>query len=127
MTSPTFRMGSGPIGPAPTGHRGCLCITGPRGSWLSRSGARRARCDQAGDLRGPAVAAPLMVAELEALRAALPGYDLIITSHTPTWRFEAIRRHADRPGPWCVISSDPGDLWLHLAGRLRPPVTTRAP
>ena len=63
---------------------------------------------------------PWMVAELEALRAALPGYDVIITSHTPSWRFEAIRRHADRPGPWCVISSDPGDLWWHLAGRLRP-------
>ncbi len=70
---------------------------------------------------------PWMVAELEALRAALPGYDVIITSHTPTWRFEAIRRHADRPGPWCVISSDPGDLWWHLAGRLRPPVTARVP
>ncbi len=33
---------------------------------------------------------PWMVAELEALRAALPGYDVIITSHTPQ---PAIRGH----------------------------------
>ena len=33
-----------------------------------------------------------MLAELTALRAVLPGYDVIITSHSPTWRFEAIRR-----------------------------------
>jgi len=68
-----------------------------------------------------------MLAELEALRAALPGYDVIITSQSPTWRFEAIRRHADGPGPWCVISSDPADLWRHLAGRPRPVLTARAP
>lgn len=61
-----------------------------------------------------------MVAELDALRAALPGYDVIITSHSPAWRFEAIRRDDDAPGPWCVISSDPGDLWWELAGRIRP-------
>ena len=35
-----------------------------------------------------------MLAELDVLRAALPGYDVIITSHSPTWRFEAIRRGA---------------------------------
>ncbi len=62
-----------------------------------------------------------MLAELGALRAVLPGYDVIITSHSPTWRVEAIRRHAGAPGPWSVISSEPADLWWHLAGRLRPP------
>jgi len=66
-----------------------------------------------------------MLAELEALRAALPGYDVIITSHSPTWRFEATRRDADGPGPWCVISSVPGDLWWELAGRLRPAALDR--
>ena len=57
--------------------------------------------------------------ELAALRAVLPGYDVNITSHTPTYRFEATRR-GDGPGTWCVISSDPGDLWRELAGRARP-------
>jgi hypothetical protein len=68
-----------------------------------------------------------MLAELDALRTALPGYDVIITSHSPTWRFEAIRRGAGGPGPWCVISSDPGDLWWELAGRLRPAAVDRDP
>jgi hypothetical protein len=35
---------------------------------------------------------PGMLAELSQLRAALPGYDVIVTSHSPSWRFEAIRR-----------------------------------
>ncbi len=55
-----------------------------------------------------------MLAELSRLRAALPGYDVIITSHSLTHRFEAIRRHDDDPGPWCVISTDPDDLWREL-------------
>ena len=54
------------------------------------------------------------MAELAALRAALPGYDVIVTSHSPTYRYEAIRR-ASGPGQWCVISSDPADLWRELA------------
>lgn len=62
-----------------------------------------------------------ILAELEALRAALPGYDVNVTSHSPAYRFEAIRRHDDGPGPWCVISSDPADLWRELAGRAPPP------
>lgn len=41
-----------------------------------------------------------------------------VTSDTPDYRFEATRRD-DGPGTWCVISSDPGDLW-ELAGRARP-------
>ncbi len=64
-----------------------------------------------------------MQAELAALHAALPGYDVIITSHSPAHRFEAIRR-GDGPGPWCVISSDPADLWHELRGRHG---TARAP
>jgi len=61
-----------------------------------------------------------MLAELAALRAALPGYDVIVTRHRPACRFEAIRRHGDGPGPWCVISADPADLWRELAGRAPP-------
>ena len=57
-----------------------------------------------------------MLAELAALRAALPGYDVILTSHSPAHRFEAIRRDPG-PGTWCVISSRPR----------RPVAGTRAP
>jgi hypothetical protein len=55
-----------------------------------------------------------MLAELARLRAALPGYDVIVTSHSSTHRFEAIRRTGDS-GAWCVISTDPSDLWRELA------------
>ena len=63
---------------------------------------------------------PGILAELTALRAALPSYDVIVTSHSPGYRFEAIRRRTDDPGPWCVISSDPADLWRELADRAPP-------
>jgi hypothetical protein len=62
----------------------------------------------------PAVTAG-MLAELDRLRAALPAYDVMITSHAPGCRYEAIRRHGDGPGPWAVISTDPADLWRELA------------
>ncbi len=62
---------------------------------------------------GRAPVPPAILAELAALRAALPGYDVIVTSHSPAYRYEAIRR-TDGPGPWCVISSDPADLWREL-------------
>jgi len=63
---------------------------------------------------GRAVVPPGALNELAALRGALPGYDVIITSHGPCCRFEAIRRRG-ATGPWCVISSDPADLWRELA------------
>lgn len=65
-------------------------------------------------LTGRAAMPSGMLTELAALRAALPGYDVIVTSHSPGYRFEAIRRRAGAPGPWCVISADPGDLWREL-------------
>ena len=65
-------------------------------------------------LTGRASVPAAMLAELAALRAALPGYDVNITSHSPTYRLEAIRRD-DGPGLWCLISSDPADLWHELA------------
>ncbi len=35
-------------------------------------------------------------------------------------RYEAIHHDGDGPGPWCVVSTDPADLWQELAGRTRP-------
>ena len=70
-------------------------------------------------LTGRASVPPGMLAELAALRAALPGYDVILTSHSPACRFEATRRNQG-PGTWCVVSSDPADLWRELAGRAPP-------
>lgn len=64
-------------------------------------------------IRRPALT-PGMLAELARLRAALPGYAVTVTSHSPAYRYEAIRR-APGPGPWCVISTDPADLWSELA------------
>jgi hypothetical protein len=38
-----------------------------------------------------------------------------LTSHTGSYRYEAIRRPAaPGPGPWCLISTDPADLWREL-------------
>ena len=73
---------------------------------------------------GQASLPPGMLAELETLRAALPAYDVIVTSHSPASRFEAIRRDGST-GTWCVISTDPADPWHELAGRTRP--AARAP
>jgi hypothetical protein len=67
---------------------------------------------------GSATVPPGALTELAALRAALPGYNVTITSHSPTHRFEATHRH-DGPGTCCVISSDPADLWRELADRAR--------
>jgi hypothetical protein len=63
-----------------------------------------------------------MLAELSQLRAALPGYDVTITSNNITYRFEAIRRPSapgSGPEPWCVISANPADLWRELAACTR--------
>jgi hypothetical protein len=56
---------------------------------------------------------PAMLAQLDQLRAALPGYEVTLTSHSGSYRYEAIRR-TDDPGPWCLISTDPADLWREL-------------
>ena len=67
-----------------------------------------------------------MLAELAALRAALPGYDVNLTSHSPACRYEATRRDPG-PGIWCVVSTDPADLWRELAPRARPGAPGRPP
>jgi hypothetical protein len=69
---------------------------------------------------GRASLPPGTLAELSQLRAALPDYDVTITSHSGTCRFEAIRRPSTPgTGPWCVISADPADLWGELAPNTR--------
>jgi hypothetical protein len=69
-----------------------------------------------------------MLAELSQLRAALPGYDVIVTSHSPDSRFEATRcPGTPATGPWCVISTDPADLWRELAGCTRCGANTGRP
>ena len=70
-------------------------------------------------LTGQEAPPPSMRSELEALRVALPGYDVVITSHGLRYRYEAIRQ-GNRPGPWCLISADPADLWRELAPFARP-------
>lgn len=67
-----------------------------------------------GVLPGRAPVPAGMLAELAALRAALPGYDVKLTSHSPAYRFEATRRDPG-PGTWCLISSNPADLWREAA------------
>jgi hypothetical protein len=72
--------------------------------------------------------APGILAELSQLRASLPGYDVIVTSPSPVFRFEAIRRPGvPGPGPWCVISTDPADLWRELAACTRHVSNTSSP
>jgi hypothetical protein len=59
---------------------------------------------------------PGIAAELTGLRAALPAYDVIVTHRAHQFRYEAIRRPNEAaPGPWCVISTNPADLWQELA------------
>lgn len=53
---------------------------------------------------GPPAPTRGMLAELSRLRAALPSYDVIVTSRSPAWRFEAIRRPGvPGSGPWAVV------------------------
>ncbi len=76
-------------------------------------------------LTGQDAPPPSMLTELEALRVALPGYDVVITSHGLRYRYEAIRQ-GNRPGPWCLISADPADLRRELAPFARPAAQTTA-
>jgi hypothetical protein len=71
---------------------------------------------------------PAMLAELSQLRTALPTYYVTVTSHSPDYRYEATRRSGSTgAGPWCVISTDPADLWRELAPNTRRgPATQRA-
>jgi hypothetical protein len=57
---------------------------------------------------------PTQLAELSRLRAALPGYEVSITSHSPSCRFEAIRRP---PRNWTLVR--------HQLRRRRPVARTR--
>jgi hypothetical protein len=64
--------------------------------------------------------------EVSRLQAALPGYDVVVTSHSHAWRFEAVRcPGGPQAGPWCVVSSDLTDLWRELARWMRPAASSR--
>ena len=65
--------------------------------------------------------------EVSWLQAALPGYDVLVTSHRHACRFEAVRRFdGPQAGPWCVVSSNLTDLWRELAPWTRPAAGSRA-
>jgi hypothetical protein len=50
---------------------------------------------------------PGMLAQLHRLRTALPGYDVILTSHSGSYRYEAIRRPSGR-AHWVAPPGQPG-------------------
>jgi hypothetical protein len=59
--------------------------------------------------------------EVSRLQAALPGYDLVVTSTGHAYRFEAVRLpNGPQTGPWCVVSSDVADLRRELAPWIQP-------
>jgi hypothetical protein len=82
----------------------------------------RLMASPAGDTGCPRLALPVaQPADLTLLSANLPGYDVIITRRGCSRRLEAIRRPGGpEAGPWCVISTDPADLWRELAPWTRP-------
>ncbi len=65
-----------------------------------------------------------MLAELAALRAALPGYDVILTSHSPACRYEAIRRDAAAPAPGAWSAPTPPTCGGNWPAAPRPPPLT---
>jgi hypothetical protein len=63
----------------------------------------------------PPSPAPSAQAQAAALRAAFPGYLInVITRHGDKPRFEAVCR--DGGDPYCLISSDAGEIWRELRG-----------
>ena len=71
--------------------------------------------------------APQTRDEVARLQAALPGYDVVVTSHGHAARFEAVRRpDGPQAAPWCVVSSNLTDLWRELAPWTRPAAGSHA-
>lgn len=63
---------------------------------------------------------PGSLTELAALRATIPGYDVAITCCAGQFRYEAVRRPGNHQiGPWCLISTDAGELRRELAAGFR--------
>lgn len=50
----------------------------------------------------------------DALRNAFPDYQVTLTSGGGRHRLEVVRQRGD--GPWCMISSEPRDIWRELLG-----------
>lgn len=62
---------------------------------------------------------PLLCAQASVLSAAFPGYEFTITWGRSRYRIEAIRK-GPGPGPWCVISTGPWEIYRVLARHTRP-------
>jgi hypothetical protein len=62
---------------------------------------------------------PGLPGTLATLLAGQPDHHVTATSGGGRFRYEAVR-NAPGPGPWCVVSTDPADLWRELAPYLRP-------
>ena len=56
---------------------------------------------------------------LATLLAGQPDYHVTATNGGGRFRYEAVRNKPG-PGPWCVISTDPADLWRELVPYLCP-------
>ena len=93
-------------------------------SWPSRSAP--VPSDRVGRAHRPGIGTGGYAGRVAALRAALPGYDVILTSHSPAHRFEATRRDPG-PGTWCLISTNPADLWPMIDEKPRQIEHTRHP
>jgi hypothetical protein len=64
--------------------------------------------------------------DLSRMQAVLPGYQVTAARCGSSYRFEAVRRpDGPKSGPWCVISSDPADLWRELGPWTRRPQASR--
>jgi hypothetical protein len=50
--------------------------------------------------------------QTEALRAAFPAYHFAVVVHGDRTRFEAVSR--DGGSLWCLISTDPREIWREL-------------
>jgi hypothetical protein len=58
-------------------------------------------------------AVPDVTVQADALRAAFPDYQVILTHKGGENRFEVIRRRGTT-GPWCLISTDAREIWQEL-------------
>ncbi len=56
---------------------------------------------------------PSATMQADALRAAFPDYQVILTQKGGENRFEVIRRRGST-GPWCLISTDAREIWHEL-------------
>jgi hypothetical protein len=56
---------------------------------------------------------PGLAVQADALRAAFPDYQVIVTSAGGEHRIEVVRQRGEG-GPWCLISTDAREIWQEL-------------